>query len=143
MAEGMGIIWMIAIISFTVLEVITVQFVSLWFAGGALCGLIMFIMGASVSAQTVGFAICSAILLILTRPFVKKMTKNITTATNYDALLGKTAVITKATDSFGIGGETKIDGKYWTVKSADGEALSEGDITVVEKIEGVKLVVRK
>ena len=143
MAEYMGIIWLIAVIGFTVLEASTVQLICIWFAGGALVSLIMFIAGASVSQQIIGFAIASAVLLILTRPFVRKMTKKTQIKTNSDALVGKKAVIIKETDSFGDGGEAKVDGKIWTVKSAEGEPLTKDDIVIVEKIEGVKLIVRK
>ena len=143
MAEYMGIVWLLAVIGFAVLEMMTVQFVSIWFAGGALCSLIMFLLNFSVSGQVVGFAICSAILLMLTRPIVRKMTKNTLTSTNADSLVGKTTVLTKSTDSFGGDGEVKIEGKFWTVKSVDGAAINEGEVVSVEKIEGVKLVVRK
>ena len=119
MAEYMGIVWLLAVIGFALIEMMTVQFVSIWFAGGALCSLIMFLMKFSVSGQVVGFAICSAILLVLTRPIVRKMTKNTLTSTNADSLVGKTAVLTKSTDSFGGDGEVKIEGKFWTVKSVD------------------------
>ena len=139
----MGVIWLVAIIGFVVLEASTVQFVSIWFAGGALVSLIMFLSGMSVYGQILGFAIASLIFLICTRPFVRKLTRNTGAKTNTDSLLGKTAVVTRATDNFGEGGEARIEGKYWTTRTIDGEALSEGETVIVEKIEGVKLIVRK
>ena len=75
MPEIGTIFWLILLIVFVVAESITTTLVSIWFAGGALVSLIMFIAGASVSQQIIGFAIASAVLLILTRPFVRKMTK--------------------------------------------------------------------
>lgn len=143
MSEYMGVLWLVAVIGFVVLEASTVQFVSIWFAGGALVSLVMFLVGASVSAQVLGFAIASLILLICTRPFVKKMTKNTDAKTNFDLLIGKTALVTSATDSFGENGEARISGKYWSVKSEDAESLSEGETVTVVRIEGVKLIVRK
>lgn len=143
MSEFMGVIWLIAIIGFVVLEASTVQFVCIWFAGGALVSLIMFLLGMTTSQQILGFAIASMILLICTRPFVRKMTKNTITKTNTDSLIGKTAVITKDTDSFGESGEARVEGKYWTVKTENGVTLTEGETVTVEKIEGVKLIVRK
>ena len=143
MNDYMGIVWVIAVIGFVVLESLTVQFVSIWFSGGALCSLILFLIGRPISEQIIGFAVASAVLLLLTRPFVRKMTEKTKTNTNADSLIGKKEVITKATDGFGDGGEVKVEGKFWTVKGCDGEIFSEGDTVVVEKIEGVKLVVRK
>ena len=143
MSEYMGVVWLFAVIGFTVLEASTVQFVSLWFAGGSLVSLILFLCNVSVSGQIIGFAVASAILLVLTRPFVKKLTKSTGESTNADSVIGKKAIVTRDTDSFGDGGEVKAEGKFWTVKSADGEKLSENDVVVIEKIEGVKLIVRK
>lgn len=143
MAEYMGVVWIAAIIGFVVLEASTVQFVSVWFAGGSLVSLIMFLLGEDVPDQILAFAIASMVLLIATRPFVKRMMKNTDTKTNTESLIGKTAVITKQTDSFGEGAQARIDGKYWTVRTDDGKDLSEGETVTVERIEGVKLIVRK
>ena len=143
MAEYMGVVWLAAIIGFVVLEASTVQFVSVWFAGGSLVSLIMFLLGEGVPEQILAFAIASMVLLIATRPFVKKMMKNTDTRTNTESLIGKTAVITKQTDSFGEGAQARVDGKYWTVRTDDGKELSEGETVTIERIEGVKLIVRK
>jgi len=58
-------------------------------------------------------------------------------------LIGKSAVMTKATDSRGESGEAKADGKIWTVNSIDGELIEEGAVVTIEKIQGVKLIVKK
>ena len=143
MSDYMGVLWLVAVIGFVVLEASTVQFVCIWFAGGALVSLIMFLLGASIPTQVLGFAIASLILLICTRPFVKKMTKNTDSKTNFDLLIGKSALITGKTDRFGENGEARIEGKYWSAKSENGEALEEGETVTVVRIEGVKLIVRK
>lgn len=143
MADYMGVFWLIAVIGLVLLEASTVQFVCIWFAGGALVSLVMFLFGATISQQILGFAVASLILLICTRPFVRKMTKNTDTKTNFDSLIGKTAVITGATNNFGEDGEARAGGKFWTVKTEDGATLSEGENVIIERIEGVKLIVRK
>ena len=139
----MGIVWLIATIAFGVLESVTAQFVSIWFAGGALCSLIAFLLGADARWQMLVFGVASGLLLIFTRPIVKRLTKNTDSKTNLDAVIGKKAVVTKETDGFGDFGEAKLEGKLWTVKSLDESVLAEGDVVFVEKVEGVKLVVRK
>lgn len=143
MPESMGVLWLIAIIGFAVLEASTAQFVSIWFAGGALCSLIAFLLGADARWQMLVFGVASGLLLIFTRPIVKRLTKNTDSKTNLDAVIGKKAVVTKETDGFGDFGEAKLEGKLWTVKSLDESVLAEGDVVFVEKVEGVKLVVRK
>lgn len=139
----MGILWLVAIIAFAVLESVTAQFVSIWFAGGAFVALIAHLLGASQLVQWITFAVASAIILILTRPIVKRLTKSDVSVTGTDMLIGKSAVMTKSTDLRGELGEAKADGKIWTVNSADGEPIEDGAVVTIEKIQGVKLIVRK
>ena len=139
----MGVMWFIAIIAFVIIETLTVQFVSIWFAGGALCALISELLGASTLDQCIVFVVASAIILALTRPLVKKLSKSEKSVTGTDMLIGKTAIMTKDTDNLGDSGEAKADGKFWTVKSTDGEPIQKDTVVTVEKIEGVKLIVRK
>ncbi len=139
----MGILWLIAIIAFGVLESVTAQFISIWFAGGAIVALIAHLLGASQAVQWILFTIASLVLLVLTRPMVKRLTKSDVSVTGTDMLIGKSAVMTKATDSRGESGEAKADGKIWTVSSIDGEPIEDGAVVTIEKIQGVKLIVRK
>lgn len=139
----MNTIWLTAVVAFGIIEAVTVQFVSIWFAGAAVCALIASLLGADTITQTVVFVAAAAILLVCTRPVVKKLTKNKKVATNADSLIGKTAVITRGVNGMGEDGEAKIDGKFWTVCSSDGLPIEEGSVVKVEKIEGVKLIVKK
>ncbi len=139
----MEILWFIAIIAFVIIEASTVQFVSIWFAGGALCALIAELLGAGIAVQWIIFVVASAIILTLTRPMVKKLSKKDVAVTGTDMLIGKTAVMTKDTDNLGDLGEAKVDGKFWTAKSLDGQPIQKDTVVTIEKIEGVKLIVKK
>lgn len=139
----MAVAWFVAIIAFSVLEISTAQFVSIWFAGGALFSLIASLLGASDVLQWIIFVLSSAILLALTRPLVKRLSKKDVSVTGTDLLIGKSIVMTKDTDGRGEGGEAKADGKIWTANSIDGEPIQKDSVVTVEKIEGVKLIVKK
>lgn len=139
----MELLWLLMIVVFGILEAATVQFVCIWFAGGALCAFLAALFGANEAWQSVIFVLASAILLIFTRPIVRKLTKNVGVPTNADSLIGKKAVVTKEPDSFGDGGEVKVGGNFWSIRVADEEQLAKDDVVTVEKIEGVKLVVKK
>ena len=139
----MGVLWSVAIIAFCILESVTAQFVSIWFAGGSLIALFAHLLGAVKTVQWIVFALASAILLILTRPLVKRLANKDASVTGTDLLIGKTVVMTKDTDSRGEDGEAKADGKIWTVKNIDNEPISEGSVVTIERIEGVKLIVKK
>ncbi len=141
--QFMELLWIAFIVIFGILEACTVQFICIWFAGGALCAFLAALCGASTTWQSIIFVFASALLLIFTRPIVRKLTKNVGEPTNADSLIGKKAVITRAPDSFGDGGEAKIAGNFWSVKAEDGQPIEKDDVVTVEKIEGVKLIVKK
>ena len=104
----MGYLWLGLTVLFGVIEALTVQIVSIWFAGGAVCAMIAYALGASEALQIGVFVIASAILLALTRPIVRKMTKGTKTSTNADSVIGQTGVVTKSTDELGLAGEAKV-----------------------------------
>lgn len=141
--QFMEIVWLCAIVVFGILEAATVQLVCIWFAGGALGALIAALAGADTMYQAVIFVALSVILLLCTRPLEKKLTRGNTLKTNADGLIGERVIITKAPDSLGEHGEARAGGAVWTVRSQGGQPLCEGDAVTVEKIEGVKLIVKK
>ena len=139
----MGLVWLAAIIALAAVEALTVQFVSIWFAGGAVCSLIAYLLGANTTVQLVTFIIASAALLICTRPVVRNLQRGRVERTNADSLIGKTAVITQSIDNIAGEGEAKINGNYWSARSADGTPVEKDSVVTVEKIDGVKLIVKK
>ena len=40
-------------------------------------------------------------------------------------------------------GEGKVNGLIWSVRSADNEPISKGTCAVIEKVEGVTLIVKE
>ena len=135
--------WLIAVIVLTLVELATYQLVSIWLAGGALVGMIACVLGARGEIQLIAAIVAAAVLLAGTRPFVKKMLDSKKQPTNVDSLIGKTAVVVTKIDNTAGKGQVKVDGSYWTARSSDNEPIYEGDVAVIEKIEGVKLIVRK
>ena len=142
---GMSVVWLLAAIIFIVLESVTYQFVSIWFAGGCMVSMIAVLINPDLSV-TVQLAIAVAaavVLLIATRPLVKKLLDGKIEATNVDALIGKNAVVTETIDNIISSGAAKLDGKEWTARSADDSVIEKDSIVTVEKIDGVKLIVKK
>jgi membrane protein implicated in regulation of membrane protease activity len=136
-------IWVIAFAVFVFVEAITYQLVSIWLAGGALGGLIALLCGGSVYVQLTAFVVVAALLLILTRPFVKKLMKTRHTDTNVDALPGKTAVVTEEIDNRESRGRAKVGGIEWRAESKEGSIIAKGETVVVDSISGVRLIVKK
>ena len=135
--------WLAAVVAFAVIEALTTQLVSIWFAGGAVAAFIGSVAGAVTLTQWILFIAVSALLLVCTKPLVKKITEREPEKTNVDAQIGKTTVVTDKIDNIAETGEVKLGGVSWAARSSGGEIINSGETVVVEKVEGVKLIVRR
>lgn len=139
----MEITWIFIAVLFGVAEAMTTQLVSIWFVGGSVAALITSMFGQNMVVQFSVFVAVSAILLVATRPIVKKFTKTGFVATNADSQIGKKIIITQRVDNLQETGEAKINGITWSVRSEDGTPLEVGEYAVIKRIDGVKLIVEK
>ena len=141
--EPIMFIWLIGIIVFVILEAVTYQLVSIWFAVGAVGGIIAAALGAQFGVQMTVFLAISVILLLCLRPVSKRMLKSKKEHTNVDSLIGKDVLITKEVNNIQGSGEGKVNGIAWTVRNADNTVIPAGETAIVEKVEGVKLIVTR
>ena len=109
---------------------------------GAAAGLVAAVFDLSVPVQVGAFIVMTAAALAATRPLVKRWTSGKAVPTNADRVLGQTAKVTEAVDNGNAAGAVYVDGKTWTARSADGSVIPAGTRVIVERIEGVKLLVK-
>jgi len=138
----MNIIWAIAIVVFIVAEAATVGLVSIWFAVGALGALLVSVLGGKLWLQITVFVILTAVTLLLTRPLVSKYVNNKSQPTNADRLIGTKCMVTEKIDNLTATGTVNAGGKVWSARSADDSVIEPGSLAVVERIEGVRLIVK-
>ena len=134
------LIWFIVFLVMLIIEIATVNIVSIWFAIGALAAMLTANFTDSIVIQLVVFIVVSILSLLITKPLVKKFKGFEITPTNSDRVIGKTGEVTKKIGKNNYG-EVEIFGNTWT-------ATSKGEIEVGEKvkvlnIDGVKLIVEK
>ena len=89
----MTLFWIAAFIVLTAAEALTVSLTCIWFAGGALAGLLVQVLGGSVKLQLALFAAVSFALLLLVRPLTAGILKPKETRTNTDGLIGRSVVV--------------------------------------------------
>lgn len=140
--NAMYILWAALIIIFAVFEAATAQLVSIWFVAGALASLISAFLGANFAVQIIIFIAISILALVITRPLVKKYINPKKERTNADKVLGQEGIVVEDIDNIQAKGQVKIDGKIWSARSLDNSLISEGERVIIEKIEGVKLIVK-
>lgn len=136
-------VWFALFLVFIVVECLTVGLVSIWFAGGSLIAMIAAMAGAGTVWQCVTFLVVSAILMVVTRPVVKKYLLNKKVKTNYQSIIGEVAKVTELIDNFNQTGAAFVDGKEWTARSTEDKVtMEQGTLVTVAAIEGVKLIVK-
>lgn len=138
----MPFLWFAAIILAGVLEAVTTQLVSIWFVVGGIAALIANLLGAPLPVQVLIFAAASAVALIVTRPFVKRVLNMKRVGTNADRYIGKIAIVTLEIDNESGRGQVNVLGSIWTARSVDSVVIPVGERVNVESIDGVKLIVR-
>lgn len=137
----MELIWLIVFIVMLVGELMTTALVSVWFCGGAICAYIASCFGVDLTVQLFVFVQSSFILLILTRPFAKKILNKNKLVTNADSIIEKVVNVTERIDNYNNTGAVFADGKIWTARSADGEIIDENTKVKIKSIQGVKVIV--
>lgn len=138
----MYIVWAVAIVAFCILEGTTAQLVSVWFVIGSVAGLVSNIFGAPFWLQIVLFITVSVVALLATRPLVKKKLNINIQKTNADRCIGMSGVVIEDIDNLAPSGQVKTDGKVWSARSLSGEPIPKDTVVTVEKIDGVKLIVK-
>ncbi|MGN1345047.1 MAG: NfeD family protein [Traorella sp.] len=135
--------WIVACVCFTLLEAFTQQFVSIWFLLGGVVAMIGAYFGMKLEMQCILFVILSLLSLIAFRPIVKKFLQGEIVPTNKDANVGQLAIVTKDFDEVTLEGRILVNDMDWAAKSLDGVVHLKGEKVMVERIEGVKCLVRK
>lgn len=135
-------IWLGITIVAVIIEILTTDLVSIWFAAGGIVSLIACLLGASQMIQIVLFVIVSIFTIIIVRPIAKKYLRTNIEKTNVDRVIGKHGLVTK-TITADNKGEVKVMSTSWPATSLDNTVINEGDYCEIIAIEGVHLVVKK
>ena len=140
--ETTSICWLAVFVLLIVIELATMGLTTIWFAGGAVAGFIASMLGANEVIQAVVFFVVSIVLLIFTRPFAVRYINSNKTKTNIDGLIGQEALVLEEINNIRETGCARLEGKEWTARSVDDTVIPADTVVIVERIEGVKLIVK-
>ena len=142
MGDYMVWVWLALSVLLIITEIATVQLTTVWFAGGALTAMLFAAFGVkSIFVQIAVFLVVSVVLLIATRPLVKKHINKKSQPTNADRNIGQKAVVTEEINNLLGKGAAKIAGTEWTARAENDKIIPVGEAVTVVRIEGVKLIV--
>lgn len=138
----MAVVWILCIIVFSLVEALTPQLISIWFAASAVVCVIAATLNAPLWLQITLFVVLAAVLIVATRPLAKKLSKK-SEKTNAEALIGTEAKVLTDINNTEAVGTVRASGQIWSARSEGGEILSAGTEVIICSIEGVKLVVKQ
>lgn len=135
-------VWAAVFALMLILELATAGLATIWFCAGSLVALVLAIFKVEIIWQVVAFVVVSVLLLIFTRPIIRKLRRGKGySPTNSDRAVGRRTVVAEDIDALAGTGSVKIDGVVWSARSSDGHVIRAGTDVVITGIEGVKAVV--
>ncbi len=136
------LLWLIASGLFAAGEMASLDLVLLMFAGGALGGMTVALLGGATVLQMVAFIVVSGALLVLVRPIAKRHLVDRTPLQldGVETLIGRTARVTRDVDS--AGGRIRMGADEWTARSQhSGERFEVGRTVRIMAVDGATAVV--
>ncbi len=136
----MTLIWLLIVIVLGLIELFTVNLVTIWFVASGIVALVLSYFDVPVPIQVTVFVILGIILLFTTKKPLENMLNKTKQKTNVDRVLDMEGIVTEEIDK-NSPGEVKVDGKRWTA-IADTKIPKDATVKIL-KIEGVKLIVEE
>lgn len=137
------ILWGIIFVVLVILELCTMQLISVWFAAGALAGFI----GAACEMNPVGqlilFVAVSFLLLLASMPLLKKFRNANPNTKAVDPDVGKDAVVTEEVNNEKSTGRVRIGDSNWRARTKEDAVIAAGTIVTVTEISGTTAYVTK
>ena len=135
----MIVIWLVVMAAALLIEFLTYDLITSWFALGSVSGIILAACGVPWQWQFLTFLVVSLVCLVCFRRLVKRFIHVKTIPTNADANVGKR---TKLTSDVVEGRTTiKLNDVTWT--AVCNEPLEKGTLVEVTEIQGNKFVVKQ
>ena len=134
-------VWVAVTIICVVIESLTLSLTTIWFGISSFVLVFLAFTPIPFGAQLFIFVAMSLVLLIFTRPVVKKKINQKQIATNYERIIGQIAVVTKKITALDKG-SVKINGMEWTAAVKEDITLEEGSKCIIEEIAGVTAYVK-
>ncbi len=137
------VVWWVATAAVLfILELTTASFFFLWIGAGALLTALLSLFVDKAPIEYLTFALSSLVLVGLSRRWAPRLSGKTQRASNVDALVGQTAVVTKVDANQPHQGYAKVEGESWKIESENQEPLTVGAKTTVTAVKGNVLGVK-
>ena len=142
MIDYMVWVWLGIVAGSIIIELVTFQLVTIWFAAGGIVALILAVCGVPMEWQIVSFLIASIALLLGMRQIsLKWLNRGEQAKTNIDALVGKKAELLEPIQ-LNKPGAVKFNGVMWSTYTKTSCNVQAGTMVEIVSVDGNKLIVK-
>lgn len=136
-------VWLAVTAFALIIEFVTADMVTIWFAGGGLVAMILAACGLEWYVHVPVFIVVSfAAMLVFRKMVIEKLGKG-EVKTNAETAVGKDFTLISPI-SFGQAGSIKINGVVWNaVGENEDEVIDAGSVVTIKAIKGNKYIVKK
>lgn len=136
-------VWLAVTAFALIIEFVTADMVTIWFAGGGLVAMILAACGLEWYVHVPVFIVVSfAAMLVFRKMVIEKLGKG-EVKTNAETAVGKDFTLLSPI-AFGQAGSIKINGVVWNaVGENEDEVIDAGSVVTIKAIKGNKYIVKK
>lgn len=136
-------VWLAVTAFALIIEFVTADMVTIWFAGGGLVAMILAACGLEWYVHVPVFIVVSfAAMLVFRKMVIEKLGKG-EVKTNAETVVGKDFTLLSPI-TFGQAGSIKINGVVWNaVGEKEDEVIDAGSVVTIKAIKGNKYIVKK
>lgn len=135
------LIWFILAALFIIGEMFTAGFFILWFGIGAGAAGVCAVLGLGPLWQWLSFIVISGVLVMVSRKFASKVTKEQPPGIGADRYIGKAGLVLEEIDNIKNTGRVRLNQDEWRAESKTGEIIPVNTKVNVVQIEGAHLIV--
>ena len=134
------IFWLILVIALAIIELVTVNLLTIWFCFSGIVALILSFYIDNVAIVATVFAVLGIFLLFTTRPILKEYLPTQKKVKKVEKLIGRIGIVTKDIRP-DMEGEVEVSNRKY-IAISDKKISKNTEIEVI-KTDGLKLVVAK
>ena len=135
------IIWLVITVLALIIEGSTAGLTTIWFAVAGAVSFVLSLFSTNVYVQIVVFFLVSILLLVFTRPIIKKTLVKQKEKTNADKIIGEKALVIEEINEFAGTGQIKISGAVWSAKAND--VIAKDEKVIIKETKGVHAIVER
>ena len=142
--DWLVVLWLVVVVVFLAVELMTVTLTSIWFAAGGLIALFVAMAGGGFAFQMIAFLIGSFAMFFATKPWADKVINSKKTSTNADRAVGEEVRVLERISNLDQTGRVVVHGQDWMARTEDdNNIIEQGELVRVLRISGVKVIVER